>query len=282
MHLELTVVDPLGVRAPAEVEITAAARTSLREVRAGLLAAVGRDDGLLLVDGRVLDDDCPLGAPRLLDGTVLTVDRPGPREPRGLLELHVLAGPDSGDVHRLCPVSTASAGRSRPPCGSTIGRQGRRRSVHGEVRAYSPPRMLRLGGHDKHAARVDINAVQEPQPVAAQRGVLRESVVQVQSAVARDHGERRGKRLSRPHLELGECLVTAPSTIDIEDDEPGTGQGDAEVVLRVLPQHSEDVRLGLLADRLPRDGWVLGRAAAGPRSAARAVAVHRVVDREHR
>ena len=34
---------------------------------------------------------------------MLTVDRPGLAETRGLLELHVVAGPDSGAVHRLSP-----------------------------------------------------------------------------------------------------------------------------------------------------------------------------------
>ncbi len=64
---------------------------------------MGRQEGLLFAGDLLLDDESPLGAPPLLDGAVLTVDRAGVREPRGLLELHVLAGPDCGDVHHLAP-----------------------------------------------------------------------------------------------------------------------------------------------------------------------------------
>ena len=103
MQLQLTVVDPLGTGTPAEVELTAAPGTPLRAVRRSLLGAVGRREGLLFAGDVLLDDDSPLGAPPLLDGAVLTVDRAGLREPRGLLELHVLAGPDCGDVHHLAP-----------------------------------------------------------------------------------------------------------------------------------------------------------------------------------
>ena len=65
--------------------------------------AVGRRTGELFAGDQRLADASPLGEPPLLDGAVLTVDRAGLREPRGLLELHVLAGPDSGDVHHLAP-----------------------------------------------------------------------------------------------------------------------------------------------------------------------------------
>ncbi len=103
MQLQLTVVDPLASATPAEVELTATPGTPLRAVRRALLAAVGRREGLLFAGDRLLDDDSPLGAPPLLDGGVLTVDRAAPGEPRGLLELHVLAGPDCGHVHHLAP-----------------------------------------------------------------------------------------------------------------------------------------------------------------------------------
>ena len=49
--------------------------------------------------------------PPLLHGAVLTVDRPGSREPRPLLELHVLAGPDCGAVHPV-PPGELSIGRA--------------------------------------------------------------------------------------------------------------------------------------------------------------------------
>ena len=105
MQLQLTVVDPFGTATPVDRSRSrprpgprsgtvrhGAARTPSAAVTAQLFAGDLR-----------LDDDSPLGAPPLLDGASLTVDRAGPREPRGLLELHVLAGPDCGDVHHLAP-----------------------------------------------------------------------------------------------------------------------------------------------------------------------------------
>jgi S-DNA-T family DNA segregation ATPase FtsK/SpoIIIE len=103
MRVLLTVVDPRGSASAVEVAIEAPPGTALGTVRAGLLGAVGRQDGLLYAGESRLSDDDTLGEPPLLEGTVLTVDRPGRAEPRGLLELHVVAGPDSGAVHRLPP-----------------------------------------------------------------------------------------------------------------------------------------------------------------------------------
>ena len=103
MRLQLTVVDPFGTATPASVEVTAVPGTPLGAVRPALLHAVGRRTGELFAGDHRLDDASPVGEPPLLDGAVLTVDRAGLREPRGLLELHVLAGPDAGDVHHLAP-----------------------------------------------------------------------------------------------------------------------------------------------------------------------------------
>ena len=103
MRLVLTVVDPTGSATPVEVEVAAAPGTPFGEVRDGLLGAVGRHEGRLFCGDSALADDAALGEPPLLHGAVLTVDRADHREPRGLLELHVLAGPDSGAVHRLAP-----------------------------------------------------------------------------------------------------------------------------------------------------------------------------------
>ncbi len=103
MRLTVTLVDPSGSGPSADVEVCAAPGAPLAEVRPGLLQAVGRDGGHLFCRGERLDDDAPLGEPPLLDGAVLTVDRAEPREPVGLLELHVVAGPDAGAVHRLAP-----------------------------------------------------------------------------------------------------------------------------------------------------------------------------------
>ncbi len=103
MRLVLTVVDPVGTSTPAAVEVCAAPGTPLSELRDRLLGAVGRTDGRLFAGTHQLPDDATLGVPPLLDGAVLTVDRTDAREPHGLLELHVVAGPDSGAVHRLAP-----------------------------------------------------------------------------------------------------------------------------------------------------------------------------------
>jgi S-DNA-T family DNA segregation ATPase FtsK/SpoIIIE len=103
MRLVLTVVDPAGSATSVEVEVAAAPGTPLGDVRDRVLGAVGRRDGQLFCGDTVLSDDAALGEPPLLQGAVLTVDRADHREPRGLLELHVVAGPDSGAVHRLAP-----------------------------------------------------------------------------------------------------------------------------------------------------------------------------------
>ncbi len=103
MRLVLTVVDPLGSAAPVAVEVDAAPGSPVSAVRRELLGAVGRRDGRLFTAAGELPDDASLGEPPLLDGAVVTVDRTERREPRGLLELHVLAGPDCGAVHRLTP-----------------------------------------------------------------------------------------------------------------------------------------------------------------------------------
>ena len=95
MRLLLTVVDPKGSALPVDLAVDAPPGTPLAAVRDGLLGAVGRHDGLLYAGECQLSDEDRLGEPPLLEGAVLTVDRPSLAEPRGLLELHVVAGPDS-------------------------------------------------------------------------------------------------------------------------------------------------------------------------------------------
>jgi S-DNA-T family DNA segregation ATPase FtsK/SpoIIIE len=103
MRLSVTLVDPSGSVAPVDVEVGAAPGTPLADVRPDLVRSAGRVDGDLFCRGERLDGNEPLGQPPLLDGAVLTVGRAEPREPVGLLELHVVAGPDAGAVHRLSP-----------------------------------------------------------------------------------------------------------------------------------------------------------------------------------
>jgi S-DNA-T family DNA segregation ATPase FtsK/SpoIIIE len=121
---------------------------------------------------RVSDDDA-LGEPPLLEGAVLTVDRPGLAEPRGLLELHVVAGPDSGAVHRLLPgehgigrsveatvriddpdasrlhavlrVATDGSGTTVHDLASTNGTTVDDEPVPGTGRAFPPGSVLRVG-----------------------------------------------------------------------------------------------------------------------------------------
>ena len=106
MHLRFTVIDPTGPAGAVECAVDAAVGTVLGEVRPQLLRAAGKelaDDGLLFCGTDRLDDQTPLGVPPLLDGAVLTVDRPVGRTPSALLELHVSAGPDAGAVHPVGP-----------------------------------------------------------------------------------------------------------------------------------------------------------------------------------
>jgi DNA segregation ATPase FtsK/SpoIIIE, S-DNA-T family len=106
LTVDLTVVDPRARSAAgtrADVTVRAPSGTPIGELRGQLHAAVGVPDGELYVGDAQLPDDAPVGQPPLLHAAVLTVGRGTPREPGGLLELHVRAGPDSGAVHRLAP-----------------------------------------------------------------------------------------------------------------------------------------------------------------------------------
>ena len=107
----MTVVDPSGSGAAADVAVNAEPGTGLGAVMRELLGAVGRSTGELWCGAEALSVDSLLGVPPLLHGAVLTVDRPGSREPQPLLELHVLAGPDSGAVHPV-PPGELSIGRA--------------------------------------------------------------------------------------------------------------------------------------------------------------------------
>jgi len=102
VDLTVTVVDPRGP-SPVEVELTTSPGSPLGEVLAQLLGPVGRTEGRLWCGHEELDAGAVLGVPPLLDGAVLTVDRPGATGTMPMLELHVLAGPDCGAVHRLPP-----------------------------------------------------------------------------------------------------------------------------------------------------------------------------------
>ncbi|MFI6852558.1 FHA domain-containing protein [Streptomyces sp. NPDC050416] len=118
MQIRLTVVDPLGLAAPArdraarsDVLVTAPAGTALAAVASGLTQAVLGGDGsgtpvLYAGEQRLDAQRCTLGEPPLTDGAVLSVGAPGEPEPHPELDdapaqLQVVAGPDAGGVHIL-------------------------------------------------------------------------------------------------------------------------------------------------------------------------------------
>ena len=174
MRVLFTVVDPRGSASPVDVAVETPPRTALATIRAGLLGAVGRHEGVLYAGERRLSDDDVLGDPPLLEGAVLTVDRPGLAEPRGLLELHLVAGPDSGAVHRLPPgehgigrsveatvriddpdvsrlhavlrVATDGSGTTVHDLASTNGTTVDDQPVGGHGRPLLPGSLLRVGG----------------------------------------------------------------------------------------------------------------------------------------
>jgi DNA segregation ATPase FtsK/SpoIIIE, S-DNA-T family len=101
MQLRLTVINPTASGPAVDCIVDVCPDSRLGAVRSDLLLAVGRGDGRLFCAGRPLGDEAPLGLPPLLDGAVVSVERPLDRPPKALLGLHVSAGPDAGAVHPL-------------------------------------------------------------------------------------------------------------------------------------------------------------------------------------
>ncbi|MFP5333885.1 MAG: FHA domain-containing protein, partial [Actinomycetes bacterium] len=107
MRLRLSVARPDAAGPPVDVVLAADEGTTLGEVRAAVLGVACAPPGsALLVEGRPLDDAAPVGVPPLVDGVLLVAGPAGPTasaDRGGLLELHVVGGPDAGAVHRLAP-----------------------------------------------------------------------------------------------------------------------------------------------------------------------------------
>jgi type III secretion system (T3SS) inner membrane Yop/YscD-like protein len=101
MQLRLTVIDPTASVPAVDCLVDVGADTRLSEVRSDLLLAVGRDDGRFFFAAQPLADDAALGLPPLLDGAVVSVERPLGQPPNALLELHVTGGPDAGAIQPL-------------------------------------------------------------------------------------------------------------------------------------------------------------------------------------
>jgi S-DNA-T family DNA segregation ATPase FtsK/SpoIIIE len=119
MDLRWTVIDPSRTGAALDVRVRAPRGTTLDAVHDALHAAVGARAGpsTLRVDGVPVARTSVLGLPPLLNGSVvLTGDPPPEFQPAattavGLLELHVVSGPDAGGVVPLEP-GRWSVGRS--------------------------------------------------------------------------------------------------------------------------------------------------------------------------
>jgi len=101
MQLRLTVIDPTASGPAVDCLLDVGADARLREVPARLVLAGGRARGRPFCAGQPLADEASLGLPPLLDGAVVSVERPLGQPPKALLELHVTAGPDAGTVHPL-------------------------------------------------------------------------------------------------------------------------------------------------------------------------------------
>ena len=109
MEMHLTVVDPQ--RRHGAVELTV--RVPPGSTAGDLVPAVARELGRPVqelqtpyADGRPLSPTAPVGVPPLVEGVVLTFTpdaAPASRGACGLVEVHVVGGPDSGAVLRLPP-----------------------------------------------------------------------------------------------------------------------------------------------------------------------------------
>ena len=103
--LRCSVLDPVRDALPIDIELSAPAGTTWCQVRDQVLDACAMTSGTPLIsDSAPVDADAVLGRPPLVDGVLLVAGAPDlvPRA-RGLLQLHVVGGPDSGRVHALPP-----------------------------------------------------------------------------------------------------------------------------------------------------------------------------------
>jgi len=109
VQLRLTVGGPVSDRPAVDVEVTAAAGTTLGEVRADLhhAAGVAAAPGPVCVGEAALPPSAVLGVTPLTEGALLQLGRPVAAAPMvGLLALWVVGGPDAGGVFRLGPGET--------------------------------------------------------------------------------------------------------------------------------------------------------------------------------
>ncbi|MGZ4628556.1 FtsK/SpoIIIE domain-containing protein [Oryzihumus sp.] len=108
MEIRLSVVAPAGAGVPVDVTVRTPPGATAADLGPALAEAsgyAGRSPALF-VDGMAVPGGHPVGSPPLLEGALVTLDDPGMRDRSGVpgvLELHVVGGPDCGQVHRLTP-----------------------------------------------------------------------------------------------------------------------------------------------------------------------------------
>ena len=103
--IRCSVVDAGRCAAPVDLDVTAPAAAPWGLVAPDVAAALGwPSDVRWTCAGDALLPEQSLGHPPLVTGALLVVgQQESAQVPRGLLELHVVAGPDCGAVHRLRP-----------------------------------------------------------------------------------------------------------------------------------------------------------------------------------
>jgi S-DNA-T family DNA segregation ATPase FtsK/SpoIIIE len=123
IDLRLTLLPARDPRSALDLRLRAPSGSTVDDARPALLQHFPGVDpsARLSIDGHALSGSAPLGVPPLLDGVRLVAHQgiaPPPRPPAGLLELHVVAGPDAGHVLPLRP-GQHLVGRT-PGCALTV------------------------------------------------------------------------------------------------------------------------------------------------------------------
>lgn len=112
MQLRITVIEAVRGHRSSEVLVDAVPGSTVAELAVALECDPKvdprwkQDEFRLFVDGRRLPPEHLIGNPPLLDGALVVVGGPGASPRRlapGVLELHVVSGPDAGNIFRLPP-----------------------------------------------------------------------------------------------------------------------------------------------------------------------------------
>jgi len=112
MKLRITVIDAGRGHRSSDVHVEALPGSTSAELAAALSGPATSESGpdqpapCLFVNGHRLAPDHRVGSPPLLDGALVIIGGPGADRARlapGVLELHVVSGPDAGNIFRLPP-----------------------------------------------------------------------------------------------------------------------------------------------------------------------------------